>query len=113
MPRNGRNRVDEESQPFDFGCSTHIFPAPELAVLTERGCRLEALAAGKVQPANAEEERVVRVDREEAEPKSVVERAWVRLKGRRELEREREEAPTAKPKQDYGIIEWDQEKCWW
>jgi hypothetical protein len=41
------------------------------------------------------------------------ERAWVRLKGRREFEHEQETAPPPPPPEDYGIIEWDKEKCWW
>jgi uncharacterized protein YifE (UPF0438 family) len=104
---------NDQDQPFEFGCSTHIFPADELAVLTVRGKRLEALAAGRAKPANDAERHFLRVHREEAEPKTVEERAWLRLQGRRELEREEEGVRTARPKQDYGIIEWDQEKCWW
>jgi uncharacterized protein YifE (UPF0438 family) len=72
---------------------------------------LEALAAGTVAPTTAEHEHFLRVDREEAEPTTLAERAWVRLKGRREYERE--ETPPPPPKEDYGIIEWDREKCWW
>ena len=64
--------------------------------------RLEALAY-----------RFLRVDREEIEPTNVSERAWLRLKGRREFEKEQEAAPPPEPPQDYGIIEWDKEKCWW
>jgi uncharacterized protein YifE (UPF0438 family) len=100
-------------QPFEFGCSTHIFPAEELAVLQARGNRLEALASGQVTPEGAAEKHFLRVHRGEAEPKTVEERAWLRLQGRRELEREEEGVRAARPKQDYGIIEWDQEKCWW
>lgn len=102
-----------EHSPFPFGCSTDIFPLEELAALNERGHGMEALAAGTVAPTTPEQEHFLQVDREETEPATVDERAWVRLKGRREFEREREANPPPPPPQDYGIIEWDKEKCWW
>jgi uncharacterized protein YifE (UPF0438 family) len=101
-----------ESRPFAFNCNTTIFPADELAALVEAGGRLEALAAGEAQPADAEEEHFLRVDREEAEPETLLERAWVRLKGRREFEREQAEHLPPEPA-DYGIAEFDQDRCWW
>jgi len=55
----------------------------------------------------------LQVDREEAEPETIEERAWLRLKGRREFEREQQAAPPPEQSEDYGIIEWDKEKCWW
>jgi hypothetical protein len=57
--------------------------------------------------------RFLAVDRDEAEPQTVWERAWVRLRGRREFEREQEVAPPPEQPEDYGIIEWDKERCWW
>jgi uncharacterized protein YifE (UPF0438 family) len=102
-----------ERQPFRFGCSTDIFPLEELRALAEHGHWMEALAAGTIMPTTPEHEHFLQVDREEAEPASVDERAWARLKGRREFEREQETAPPPPPPQDYGIIEWDKEKCWW
>jgi uncharacterized protein YifE (UPF0438 family) len=84
----------------------------ELGALTERGHWMEALAAGTIAPATPEHEHFLRVHREEVEPATVDERAWVRLKGRREFEREQETVPPPPP-EDYGIIEWDREKCWW
>jgi uncharacterized protein YifE (UPF0438 family) len=110
-PANDREPL--EPRPFRFGCSTDIFPLAELSVLRERGQWLEALAAGTIAPATPEDAHFLQVDREELEPATTAERAWVRLKGRREFERERETAPPAPPAEDYGIIEWDQEKCWW
>jgi uncharacterized protein YifE (UPF0438 family) len=74
---------------------------------------MEALAAGGIAPASAADEHFLRVDREETEPVTVDERAWLRLKGRREYEREQEAAPPREQAEDYGIIEWDKEKCWW
>ena len=102
-----------KQRPFVFRCSTNIFPADELQALAEYGNWMEALSAGTIQPADAEHERFLRVDREEMEPTNVAERAWLRLKGRREFEKEQEAAPPPEPPQDYGIIEWDKEKCWW
>ena len=37
----------------------------------------------------------------------------LRLKGRREFERDQQAAPPPEQSEDYGIIEWDKEKCWW
>jgi len=102
-----------ERRPFRFDCSTEIFPLEEIGALTERGHFLEALASGTVKPLTPEQEHFLRVDREEAEPVSLDERAWVRLKGRRAYEREQETAPPPAPPEDYGIVEWDKEKCWW
>ena len=100
-------------QPFHFGCSTDIFPLDEIRALRERGHRMEALAAGTITPTTPEEEHFLQVDREEVEPGTVDERAWVRLKGRREFERDQETASPPPTPEDYGIIEWDKEKCWW
>ena len=102
-----------KKRPFVFGCSTHIFPPDELHVLENSGNWMEALATGMIQPLTAEHKRFLRVHREEAEPLSLVERAWMRLKDRREFEKEEAAAPSPEPPVDYGIIEWDKEKCWW
>ena len=102
-----------EQRPFQFGCVTDIFPLDELAALAEYGNLLTALADGILQPLNEEQERFLRVDRDEAEPALVWERAWVRLKGRREFEKEQANAAPPPPPEDYGIIEWDKERCWW
>src|SRR5580658_8060898 len=91
-----------ERPPFRFGCSTDIFPIEEFAALTERGDWMEALVAGRIAPTTPEHEHFLRVDREEAEPTNVDERAWARLKGRREFERERDNAPPRPPPEDYG-----------
>jgi hypothetical protein len=37
----------------------------------------------------------------------------VRLKGRREYEQEEKIAPPPVPKEDYGIVDWDMDRCWW
>ncbi len=105
--------VPSDLRPFAFGCSTAVFPPEELAALAESGALFEALAAGAVAPATPEQEHFLRVDREEAEPATVAERAWVRLKGRREYEREQTAARPPVPKEDYGIVEWDADRCWW
>src|ERR1043166_478025 len=97
-------------RPFALRCATTIFPIDEFEALSEYGNWLEALATGVIQPVNAEQEHFLAVDREETEPRTVCERAWLRLKGRREYEQE-QNAPT-KP-EDYGIKEWDAERCWW
>ena len=101
-----------ERRPFLFGCATEIFPADELDALKEYGNWLEALATGRIQPATPADAHFLKVDREEAEPETVCERAWVRLKGRRDYERE-QRAVTAPPPEDYGIVEWDHDRCWW
>jgi uncharacterized protein YifE (UPF0438 family) len=100
-------------RPFRFGCSTAIFPTEELEALSEYGHWLEALAVGLILPVTAEQEHFLKVDREEAEPSTVNERAWVRLKGRREYEREEEIVPSPEPKKDYGMVEFDADRCWW
>ncbi|HEY1377519.1 MAG TPA: DUF413 domain-containing protein [Gemmataceae bacterium] len=100
-------------RPFAFGCSTAVFPPEEVRVLAESGNWLEALAAGLIRPVTPEQEHFLAVDREEAQPATVAERAWVRLKGRREYEREQAAAPPPAAKPDYGIVEWDADRCWW
>jgi uncharacterized protein YifE (UPF0438 family) len=74
---------------------------------------MQALAAGTIQPMSQDQEHFLKVDRDEAAPQTVCERAWVRLKGRREYEQEQRIAPPAAPPEDYGMIEWDAERCWW
>jgi uncharacterized protein YifE (UPF0438 family) len=101
-----------QRRPFAFHCSTSIFPAEEVEALAEYGNWLEALAAGVIKPVTAEQRHFLRVDREEAEPKTVCERAWLRLKGRREYEHDQQIAHSAPP-EDYGIVEWDTDRCWW
>jgi uncharacterized protein YifE (UPF0438 family) len=98
---------------FRFGCSTDIFPPEEIAALTARGMWMEALAAGRIAPTSPEQEHFLKVDRDDAEPETVDERAWLRLKGRREFERGQARAVPPEPLENYGIIEWDKEKCWW
>jgi uncharacterized protein YifE (UPF0438 family) len=100
-------------RPFAFGCSTAIFPADELQALAEYGNWLEALASGAIRPVTPEQERFLRVDREEEEPVTLCERAWLRLKGRREYEHGEKIAPPTEPKKDYGMVEFDADRCWW
>jgi uncharacterized protein YifE (UPF0438 family) len=105
-----------QRRPFVFHCSTAIFPPDELQALEQYGNWLEALAAGTIQPVSAEQEHFLKVDREEADPATVYERAWVRLKGRREYEQEQGQQPPPSPPapaEDYGIVEWDADRCWW
>lgn len=100
-------------RPFAFRCSTHVFPPDELKVLEESGNWMEALAAGVIKPVTAEQEHFLAVDREEAKPHNVRERAWVRLKGRREFEGEQQTVPPPTPPEDYGMVEFDADRCWW
>ena len=104
---------DLNTRPFAFRCSTDVFPLDELQALKEHGNWLEALAAGTIQPESGEQAHFLEVDREKADPETVCERAWVRLKGRREFEREQEMAAPPEQAEDYGIVEWDKERCWW
>ena len=103
----------ELSWPFVFGCSMAVFPPNEVEALNEQGNMLEALAAGTIRPATPEQKHFLRVDRDGADPKTVEERAWVRLKARREFEQgEKAKAPPVPP-QDYGMVEFDADRCWW
>jgi uncharacterized protein YifE (UPF0438 family) len=104
-----------QRRPFDFQCSTAVFPKEELDALHEYGNWLQALASGAIQPLTPEQEHFLQVDRDEAAPETLYERAWVRLKGRREYERGEEIAPPQQPApaENYGIKEWDADRCWW
>ncbi len=102
-----------QRRPFVFGCSTHIFPSEELDALAEYGNWLEALAVGVIQPVTPAHAHFLKVDREELEPTTVCERAWVRLKGRRQYELEQRTAAPPPPPEDYGIVDWDKDRCWW
>jgi uncharacterized protein YifE (UPF0438 family) len=108
-----KTRRIESQKPFEFRCSTAIFPEDELNALNEHGARLEALAAGDVQPVTKEDRHFLLVDREEAEPTTTLERAWLRLKGRREIEEEEKSAKRPEPPEDYGMVEFDADRCWW
>ena len=99
--------------PFAFGCSLAVFPAEEIEALTESGTRLESLAAGAVPPATPDEQHFLLVQRNEAEPRTVAERAWSRLIGRRELERGDQSKPPPEPPENYGMVEFDKDRCWW
>jgi uncharacterized protein YifE (UPF0438 family) len=96
-----------------FGCDVSLFPANELAALERHGLRFEALASGAARPASPEEKRFLRVHREQEAPKSVAERAWLRLKARREFEREQKGSPPPAPSENYGMVEFDADRCWW
>lgn len=116
MRKLSSKQVREAREPFQFGCSIVVFPAEEIAALNEYGDFLTALASGKVLPSNATHRHFLMVHRGEAEPKSVQEKAWVRLKNRREYEQEENakadsEAPA--PPKDYGMEEFDADRCWW
>jgi uncharacterized protein YifE (UPF0438 family) len=107
--------VHLQRRPFVFGCSTTVFPPDELQALSESGRWLEALAGGVIQPVTKDQEHFLLVDREEAEPRTLIERAWLRLKGRREYEREQQggSPPPPPTAEDYGMVEWDADRCWW
>jgi uncharacterized protein YifE (UPF0438 family) len=100
-----------QRRPFAFHCTTSIFPQEEYDALCEYGNWLEALSRGLIQPVTVEQKHFLQVDRDETEPKTLFERAWLRLKGRREFEHA--PLPTSVPAEDYGIVEWDQDRCWW
>jgi uncharacterized protein YifE (UPF0438 family) len=119
MPMTKTTKVPADHQKylrkrgFDFGCSTAVFPPEEVQALAQYGHWLTALADGAIRPATKEQEHFLAVDRDEAEPRTVVERAWVRLKGRREFEQEQQTAPPPPPAEDYDMIEFDADRCWW
>jgi uncharacterized protein YifE (UPF0438 family) len=102
-----------QRRPFAFGCSTAIFPLEELESLSEYGSWMEALVSGAIRPVTPEQEHFLRVDRDQAGPTTVCERAWVRLKGHREYEREESIAPSPAPPEDYGMVEFDTDRCRW
>jgi uncharacterized protein YifE (UPF0438 family) len=99
-------------RPFVFGCSLIIFPPEEVEALSEYGHWLDALATGRIQPLTTEQRHFLLVNREEAEPETLCERAWVRLKGRREFENGGK-LPSPPPADDYGMVEFDADRCWW
>lgn len=102
-----------QKRPFAFGCSTAIFPAKEIEALEEYGNWLEALAAGIIQPQTAAQKHFLKVDREESPPTTDLERAWLRLKGRREFEHDEKIPVTPSKAEDYGMVEFDADRCWW
>ena len=113
MSKSSHTPPTKPARPFAFGCDASVFPADEIDVLERLGPRMEALAAGAARPASPEEKRFLRVDREEADPVTVAERAWVRLKGRREYEHEQRGGTPPPPPEDYGMVEFDADRCWW
>jgi len=72
------HRLYLKRRTFAFRCSIDVFPAEELEALAQFGNWMEALARGAIQPVTAEQEHFLRVDREEADPATVCERAWLR-----------------------------------
>jgi len=111
VPADHREHL--ERRPFAFACVTAIFPVDELEALANYGNWLQALADGTIKPVTAEQEHFLKVDREEAEPATLLERAWVRLKGRREYEEEERTAAPLAPPEKYGIVDYDPDRCWW
>jgi len=113
MSKVTRNTKIDHTQPFVFGCSTSVFPPEEIEALLTHGHTLEALAAGTVRPTTAQQKHFLRVVREEVEPRTVEERAWVRLQARREFEEDEKGKAPPPPPQDYGMVEFDADRCWW
>jgi|SRR6185312_2518141 len=114
MPKIPPNHLEFlQRRPFVFGCSVAVFPPDELQVLEEMGNWLQALAAGQIYPVTAEQKHFLLVDRDEAEARTLAERAWARLKGRRELEAADKPPAPPEPPPDYGMIEFDKDRCWW
>ncbi len=113
MSKVTRNTKIEPAQPFVFGCSISVFPPDEVEALLAHGHMLEDLAAGTILATTAQQKHFLRVDREEVEPKTVEERAWVRLKARREFEQDEKAKVPPPPPQDYGMVEFDADRCWW
>jgi hypothetical protein len=100
-------------QPFVFGCDVAVFPPEEIKALQQHGARFEALASGAARAATPEEKHFLLVNREKEKPKTLAERAWLRLKARREFEREEKETPPPAPPENYGMVEFDADRCWW
>ncbi|MCS6864974.1 MAG: DUF413 domain-containing protein [Gemmataceae bacterium] len=108
-----RKKPAEATEPFVFGCDVAIFSEAELQALQRHGARFEALATGQAHPVTPEEKRFIRVHQEKEKPHTLAEKAWLRLKARREYEREQKEKPPPAPPEDYGMIEFDADRCWW
>jgi uncharacterized protein YifE (UPF0438 family) len=100
-------------QPFNFGCDTAVFPPEEIKALEKHGARFEALASGAARPASDEEKHFALVNREKEKPKTVAECAWLRLKARREYEQEQQNAAPPAAPENYGMVEFDADRCWW
>lgn len=78
-----------EMKNYVLGVSrADIFRNEELRALRRYGFWLEALAEGRIAPTTPAQEQFCRVARGEEKAKSVYERAWMRLVGRREIEPE-------------------------
>jgi hypothetical protein len=100
-------------RPFVFGCSLIVFLPEEVKVLEEKGNWMQALAIGTISPVTQEQEHFLCVDRDEVEPQTLAERAWMRLKGRREFEQGEKAVLPPEPPRDYGMVEFDADRCWW
>jgi uncharacterized protein YifE (UPF0438 family) len=72
---------------------TNIFSSDEYAILERYGYWMTALATGKISPITPEQERFIRVDRDDCEPATTFEKAWMKLKARRKFEAEESDAP--------------------
>jgi len=113
VPRAKQTKSVTPEQPFVFGCDMSVFPAAEVKALQKNGARFEALASGAARPTTPEAKRFLLVHRDKESPKTVAERAWLRLKARREYEREQKETPPPTPPENYGMVEFDADRCWW
>jgi uncharacterized protein YifE (UPF0438 family) len=65
-----------------------MFTERELGLLQRRGHWLEGLDLAAIAPVTVAQERFVKVCRGELRPETEFERAWMKLKGRREFESE-------------------------
>ncbi len=74
----------------------------------------EALEQGILKPVTPAQEHFLRVCRGEIDPETWYEKAWMRMKGRREYEREQAARQKAQePPPDYGMVESDIDRPWW
>ena len=68
-----------------LGCS-NIFPEEELEALQLCGAWLQALDVGAIRPFTDQQRHFVQVAKGKAEPATLYERAWCRLKARQAFE---------------------------
>ncbi|WP_207062150.1 DUF413 domain-containing protein [Motiliproteus sp. SC1-56] len=74
---SGTKYYDDENFPYGFDRSGE-FTSAQVAILTQKGSALKALALGQRAPVTAEEEAFVAFCRGDRGAESAIERAWER-----------------------------------
>ena len=74
-------------------CCEDIFSRSEFSILQRYGYWLEALASGDIKPLTTDQERFIRVCKNECEPTTEFEIAWYKLKERQKYEANSQSKP--------------------